>query len=350
MKPLFENDGWVTWGTRARALYEFGHPTGPVFTSAVFPALQHPLWLPALEALDFRFLGRFDGSMAVAQLFGLAVALVGGGWVLLRGHAPPVLLAGSLLAILTAPTVFHQLPTNFADVPLAILMALGVAALAAWLRSGEAGLLPAAVLFLGAAALTKNEGELFVLAAFVAAAIVVRRAQRRPLAYAGLAVLAIDLPWRIWVQLEHATISEYSLSSLFSPSYLREHSFRVRPSVHELEVQIRSTTSWSYLGLLIVTGLAGALVLRQFRIAAFAVAWLSLSFAGLVMIYWISTLPLSSHLTNSSDRTIDALLIGALCWSRSSSAGHRPPDPQPASSRDRRYRGHRQASPPTVSP
>jgi hypothetical protein len=84
----------------------------------------------------------------------------------------------------------------------------------------------------------------------------------------------------------------------------------VRPSAHELLVQISSTSSWSYLRLLILAGLAGALTLGRFRIAAFTVAWLSLSFAGLVMIYWISTLPLSSHLTGSSDRTIDALLIG----------------------------------------
>ena len=66
-----------------------------------------------------------------------------------------------------------------------MLIALGVAALAAWLRSGEPGLLPAAALFLGAGAITKNEGELFALAALVAAALVARREQRRPLAARG---------------------------------------------------------------------------------------------------------------------------------------------------------------------
>ena len=42
-------------------------------------------------------------------------------------------------------------------------------------------------------------------------------------------------------------------------------------------------------------------------IALFAAAWFALSFAGLVAIYWISTNPLTNHLYNSSDRTIDAL-------------------------------------------
>ena len=246
VKPLFESDGWTIWGTRARALYEFGHPTGPVFTSSLYPALQHPNWLPALEALDFRFLGRFDGSLAVAQLFGLALALVGGGWTLLRRHASPVLLAGALLAILTAPSFFHQLPTNFADVPLGILMGLGLAALAAWLRAGEPGLLPAAVLFLGAAAITKNEGELFVLAAF-AAQPPSRGAAAAPTRLCG-ADGARDRP--ALADLDSAPqrrISEYSLSSLFSPGYLESTASRAprrprasRPDARRAVEQARS--------------------------------------------------------------------------------------------------------------
>jgi hypothetical protein len=37
----------------------------------------------------------------------------------------------------------------------------------------------------------------------------------------------------------------------------------------------------------------------------------ALSFAGLVAIYAISRNPITSHLYNSSDRTIDALVIGS---------------------------------------
>src|SRR5262249_6396991 len=196
---------------------------GPVFTAALTPALQHPLWLPALEAVDFRFLGRFDGTLVHLQLLGLAAAFVGGAWILLRDHAPPVLLAAALLAVVTAPTFFNQLQTNFADVPLAILLGLGVAALAAWLPSDGPGLLPAATLFLGAAAITKNEGELFALIALAVAAAFAGRRRLRPLGVAALVVVAIDLPWRIWVQVNHARIAEYSLANLFSPGYLRAH-------------------------------------------------------------------------------------------------------------------------------
>ena len=57
VKPLLESDGWVIWATRARTLFEFGHPVAPVFTDPSFPALQYPLLLPSLEAVAFRFMG-----------------------------------------------------------------------------------------------------------------------------------------------------------------------------------------------------------------------------------------------------------------------------------------------------
>ncbi len=309
VKPLRESDGWWIWGLRARALYDFGHPVAPVFTDPLYAALQHPLLLPAIEAVDFRFMGAFDGTTVHLQLLAFAVGFVGGAWTLLRTTSRPLLLASTLLALICVPTFFHQLETNYADVPLAMFTALGIAALASWLRTGGEGLLPAAALFLAATLLTKNEGETFALAALVAALCVSRRAQVKPLLLTGAAILLADLPWRIWLQVNHVKIAEYSLSNLFSPSYLSDHSDRVRPAATELWTQIWTVSSWSYLVRLILFAFVAALVLRRFRQALFGMAWLLLSFAGLVAIYWISTNPLSSHLANSSDRTIDSLVL-----------------------------------------
>ena len=303
VNPLNAIDGWVIWGLRARALYDFGHPVAPIFTDPTYQALQHPLLLPALEALDFRVMGGFDGTVVHLQLLGFAIAFVGGAWGLLRTRVPPVLLAAAMLAAVTAPTFFHQLPSNYADVPVAIFVALGVAALGT-------GQLPAAALFLGAAALTKNEGEMFALTAFVAAALVARRAQLRPLALAALAVIAVDLPWRIWILVHHVKIAEYSISDVFNPSYLYDHRGRVAPSAHELWHQLWRLESFSFVVPLVLVGFAGALLLRRFRVAAFGAAWLLLSFGGLLAIYWISTNPLESHLTDSADRTVDSLVFG----------------------------------------
>ena len=310
-KPLSNQDGWEIWGLRARALYEFGHPFSPVFTQLEYPGLQHPLLLPALEALDFRFMRSFDGTTVHLQLLGLALAFVGGAWVLLRGSVRPLLLAATLLAVVAAPAFFDQLQTNYADIPLAMFVALGVAALATWLRTEAAGMLPAAALFLAAGALTKNEGECFALTAFIAAAAVARRSQYRPLLLAAAAVLAADLPWRIWLQANHVKILEYSLSNLFDPSYLGANDGRVGPSARELLHQILRVPSWSYLVLLALLGLVGALILRRLRLAFFAAGWLALSFTGLLAIYWISTNTLASNLDNSSNRTIDSLVITA---------------------------------------
>jgi hypothetical protein len=311
VKPLLESDGWMIWGLRARALFDFGHPVSPVFTSLTYPALQHPLWLPGLEAVDFRFMGSFDGTAVHLQLLLLAAAFVGGAWVLLRPHVSPLLLAATLLAVVTAPAFFSQLQTNFADMPLAMLMGLGVATLAVWLADGGGGLLAAAALFLGAAALTKNEGELFALAAYVAAAAVARSEQLRLLGWAALATLLVDLPWRVWLQVEHVKIAEYSLANAFDPSYLRRADFRVGPSARELLAQIAHVGSWSYVVALGVLGLGGALAAGRFRPAAFGLVWLALSFGGLVVVYWISTNPLADHLDFSSQRTIDSLVVGA---------------------------------------
>src|SRR5207302_3694880 len=40
VKPLSEIDGWSIWGLRAHALYEFGHPAAPVFTSEPYAGLR----------------------------------------------------------------------------------------------------------------------------------------------------------------------------------------------------------------------------------------------------------------------------------------------------------------------
>jgi hypothetical protein len=313
VKPLLENDGWALWGMRARALYEFGHPVAPVFTESWYPGLQYPLFLPELEAIDFRFLGAFDGTTVHLQELGLAVAFVGAAWTLLRRHAEPAVLAASLLAIVAAPLFFRQLQANEADMPVAMLLALGVAALAAWLRSGDRGLLPAATLFLAAGALTKNEGELFVVAAFAAAFAVARRVQRHSLAYALLTTFACVAPWHVWLLAHGVTATNFSLSHLLHPHYLTSHWFRVVSAQHQLFAHIQLASNTSRLSLVAAVGFACAVALGSFRLTAFAAGWLVLSFAGLLCIYWAaSPQPLQPDLNHSADRTIDTLLVGGV--------------------------------------
>jgi hypothetical protein len=284
VKPLVEPDEWQIWATRARALYLFGSPAAPVFTDPSYPGLRQPILLPALEALDFDFRGGVDETLVHLQLLLFAVAFAGGAWILLRRVAGPGLLAVSLLAVFAAPGYFDALLSNRAAMPLAVFVALGLASLAAWLRTGEGGLLAGAALFLAAATLTAGEGEALVLAAFVAAAAVSRRPQLRPLATAAVVVAAVDLSWRLWMRAE----------GVGGPS--------PHPGVTRLWKEMWDLGSWSWLPALVLLGLAGGLALRHFRRVLFVAAWLGLSLAGLLFL-GSSSLP-------GSPVTVAGLLVG----------------------------------------
>src|SRR5207248_5600741 len=221
-RPLYEWDGWAIWATKARALFEFGGAYTPVFTT--YPPVQHPLLLPALEAVDFHALGRFDGTLLHVQLVMLAFGFAAALWALFRERVSTLPAGLCVLAIVSATAFVKQLSTNYADVPLAIFVALGAVCLARWLAEGDATLARAAALFLGAATLTKPEGLLFAAAALVAALVAGGSARLRGTILTGIAVAAILLPWRVFVAVHHLKNPEYSLGDALSPSYMSHHS------------------------------------------------------------------------------------------------------------------------------
>jgi hypothetical protein len=306
-RPLYEWDGWAIWATKARALYELGGAYGPVFTT--YPPVQHPLLLPALEAIDFHALGLFDGTLLHVQLgllgFGFAVAL----WTLLRERVPAALAGLGVLAIVSATAFVKQLSTNYADVPLALFVALGAVCLARWLAEGDTTLLPVAAVFLGAATLTKPEGLLFALAAVIAALIAGGRARLRGTLLTGLAVAFILLPWRIFTSVHHLKNPEYSLGNAVSPGYLVDHADRLGATLRSVAGHAFSF-DW---GLLVPLGLAAivvALLTERTRLAVFATLWTLLSFGGIVLVFWISVVPVELTLRWAAYRTVASLVIG----------------------------------------
>ncbi|HET9674275.1 MAG TPA: hypothetical protein VFP31_05635 [Gaiellaceae bacterium] len=309
IRPLLEWDGWAIWGTKARALYEFGGATGPVFTSDAYLPLQHPLLLPALEATDFRAMGVYDPTVVHVQLLLLAVGFLLAFVALLRDRVPFLLVGTTVLAVLAAEPVLKQLSTNLADVPLALFVALGLVGLGRWLATAERWPLVAGTLFLGAAALTKSEGLFFALAALLAVAPFTWR-RWRELGAATLALVAIVLPWRLFVELHGLPLVEYRFRNAFSPSYLSDHSDRVRPAADGLLDQI-FTSDWGLLVPLFAAALVTAILARRYALAGFAALWAVLSFLGLVLIYWISVIPIDLALVWSGDRTVVTLVVGA---------------------------------------
>jgi hypothetical protein len=309
IRPLLEWDGWAIWGTRSRALYEFGGATGPVFTSDVYLPLQHPLLLPSLDAIDFRAMGTYDPTLVHVQLALLAFGFLLGFVSLLRDRVPFALVGASALAVLSAEPVLKQLSTGLADVPLAFFVALGLLGTGRWLASGERWALVTGALFLGAATLTKSEGLFFALAALLALAPFAR-GRLRELGVAALAVAAIVLPWRLFVALRDLPLVEYRFRDAVSPGYLSDHADRVGPAVRGLGAELLSS-DWGLLVPLFIAAVVAAVLARHYALAGFAVLWAALSFGGLVLVYWISTVPVDLALVWSGDRTIVTVVVGA---------------------------------------
>jgi hypothetical protein len=309
IRPLLEWDGWAIWGTKSRALYEFGGATGPVFTSDVYLPLQHPLLLPSLDAIDFRAMGTYDPTLVHVQLALLAFGFLLGLVSLLRDRVPLALVGASALAVLSAEPVLKQLSTGLADVPLAFFVALGLVGAGRWLASGERWALVAGTLFLGAASLTKSEGLFFALAALLALAPFAW-SRRRELGLATGAVVAIVLPWRLFVSLRDLPLVEYRFRDAVSPGYLSDHADRVGPAVRGLGGELFSG-EWGLLVPLFIAAVAAAVLARHYALAGFAVLWTALAFGGLVLVYWISTIPIDLALVWSGNRTIVTVVVGA---------------------------------------
>jgi hypothetical protein len=307
VRPLVEWDGWAIWGMKARALYDFGGVAHGLFTTAPYGPLQHPLLLPSLEATGFRAMGAFDGTLVHVQLallaFGFAAAL----WTLLHERAPAALAGAAILAIVTADSTLRQLASNLADVPLAFFVALGLVALARTLLDNESGLVPVAAVMLGAATLTKPEGLLFAAAALVPFVLIART---RASLLTAVAVALILLPWRIFTAVHGLKNPEYSFGDALDPSYLSDHSDRVRPAFAGVWHQVWSS-GWAWLVPLALVAFVAALLAQRWRLAGFACAWALLSFGGIVLVFWISVIPIELTLKWAAYRTVASLVIGA---------------------------------------
>jgi len=307
VRPLVEWDGWAIWAMKARALYDFGGVAHGVFTSQPYGPLQHPILLPSVEATGFRSMGAFDGTLIHVQLVLLAFGFAAALWPLLRERVPAALVGATILAIVAAESTLRQLASNLADIPLAFFVALGVVALARAVLDDGTGLLPVAAIMLGAATLTKPEGLLFAAAALIAFVLIART---RASLLTAAAVALILLPWRIFVAVHGLKNPEYSFGDALNPTYLSHHSERVRPAFTGVWHQVWSS-GWGWLVPLALVAFAGALLARRWRLTAFAGAWALLSFGGIVLVFWISVVPIELTLKWAAYRTVASLVIGA---------------------------------------
>jgi hypothetical protein len=315
-RPDLEWDSWAVWLAKARLLYDDPYAAPAALRSGNYGQSPYPLGLPTIEALGFKAMGQYDSTAIGVQFFLLACGFPVALWSMLRSRARTWVIALVAIAIVAAPQFLFQLLTRYADVPLGLFVGLGVGAGAAWVisRANETWLLACFAAFLGMAGITKSEGFLFALAGCAALAVAVlasrRRALARPAAQAIGGVLVLILPWRVYCSAYGLTTPDYDLGHAVDPSYLSAHADRVGPAASELWRQLAKTESWGALVWVILLALLVGLIARQWPLLAFTGTWLVLASGGLLLTYWISVLPVSSHLTNTSYRTIVSLLIG----------------------------------------
>ncbi|HTS65211.1 MAG TPA: hypothetical protein VMH28_24480 [Candidatus Acidoferrales bacterium] len=178
-------DAWAIWNLRARFLISGGGLAARAW-SPVLGATTHaayPMLLSSFVARCWLF-GNVTSAVvpaAASLAFFLAlVALVTGGIAVLRGGTLG-LLAG--LSIAATPSLLHQIPALYADVPLACYMAGAVI----FLLLEQP--LPAGI-FAALSAWTKDEGILFLLV-FLAASAVWRRSAIRAVVAGALPVAVL---------------------------------------------------------------------------------------------------------------------------------------------------------------
>lgn len=180
-KPYGNWDAWAIWNLRAKFLASDAGLAQRAWSRALSSISQpeYPLLLSSFVGRCWAFGHSFAASVpeATAYVFFLAlIALAAGGVALLRGPVLGFLIA---LALAATPRIVHEVPTQYADVPLACFF-VGALVFMLLKRPVLAGILAAC------AAWTKDEGLSFLILFLVATAVFRRRA--------ALAALAGALP------------------------------------------------------------------------------------------------------------------------------------------------------------
>jgi hypothetical protein len=289
---------------KGKALTLLGWADPALFANpAATPAhIDYPLLVPSLEAVAARAMGGFDPRLIHLQflLFGVAgvFALQG----LLRGRVSGLVMWPLLLALVAAPAFTGQLITAYADIPLALFVAAGLVAAGSWLEDGSPRTLALATVFFAAACLTKNEGIIFVVAAYAGLVLATRR--WRPVLASLVAVELALLPWQLFL----------AIHRIHSTTLLSLHSLDVRHpgigplALHALLDETFSIHAWT---LLLPLFLVAVLAAAGSRLAVFAWAWAIISLAGLTWIYVVSTTEWSNYFAYSGSRVVDSVLVGA---------------------------------------
>ena len=311
-QPLNSWDAWAKWTMKARAIVLLGGLDTSVFANHAYQplVLDYPMLIPALEAVDFRFMGRLDDLVIHVQFWLLLVGFLAAAYELLRDRVPQVLLWPSLLLVGTAPALADNLTSAYGDAPVAFFFGLAAIAGWRWLATGDRRTLWFLGLLGGAAVATKPEGSPFVLGLFVLLGIftLVRRQSLLPLVPPAAWCLVAIVPWRIWIS-DHGIRSSTPIGKGLNPSYLVDRFSRVWPSIRSL---VDKSFDGDWLAILPLALAVGIVVLAWRRsrfVPLFAGGVLAVVFGSLLWAYWVQRPGLHYLLSTSGSRTVTTLVV-----------------------------------------
>ncbi|MGH3009072.1 MAG: hypothetical protein ACRDLM_06645 [Gaiellaceae bacterium] len=313
-QPLNTWDAWSDWTMKARALVLLGGLKASLFGNHAYASLHldYPVLMPAVEAIDFHFMGRLDPQVIHVQFWLLLAGFLVALYELLRDRVPQTLLWPTLLVIGIAPGLVENLTSGDADMPVAIFFSLAAAAAWRHLVTGERRSVWLFALMAGAALATKVEGEVFVGTLFVLLLVFVL-VTRRPLiplaAPLGWCLISI-VPWQIWIS-RHGIHSVTPLRQTLSPSYLSSRTDRIGPWLHWL---VRQAVNGDWLAILPIAAAVGLAVLilrRGWPQAIFPVAVIVAIWLGLTWGYVARPLGIEEILQVAGRRTLSTLILVA---------------------------------------
>lgn len=303
-------DAWAFWVPKAKAIYFFGGLDEQFFRELGNPT--YPPLVPALEASAFHFMGSVDVVTLHLQFWFFTCGFVAAVAGLLAPRVPALLLWPFLLLVLVAPRVVWTLDPQ-ADFLLDYFFALAAVLVALWLVDRESWLLATSSVFMGAALLTKRDGQLLVACLLVAALVGSARHWRHAwprLALAGVVAVAMAIPWRIWFTSRDLTGELPSAGILAFIDYPE----RGWPAFESTITAVLDYDLW-----LVVVPLVGVAVVLAFLaggrvLPAYALTLYAGVIAGLTWVLWSFTeleLPVREGSANPIDRLSGSLVIAS---------------------------------------
>jgi hypothetical protein len=276
-------DAWAFWVPKAKAIYYFGGLDEQFFRELGNPT--YPTFVPALEASSFGAMGSADVVTLHLQFWFLACGFVASVAGLLAPRVPAFILWPFLLLVLVAPRIVGRSLDPQADFLLDYLFALAALLIALWLVERQPWQLISATLFLGAAMLTKREGQLLaacVIAAALGASWRERRYAWPRLALVAVCGVAVSIPWRIW-------FSSRGLSGeLPSAGFLGlfDHLDRAWPAFWSVLTAVGDYDLWLVVPPLAAAGIVLAFIGGARMLPVYALLLYGLLIAGFTWVLW----------------------------------------------------------------